>query len=332
MAALSPADLDARESAAGAVPWHALDADAVLARLNVDPAVGLAPAEVEARGARHGRNELPVAQRRSLAAMLRNQLADFTIAVLAAAAVISGLLGEWTDTAAILAIVVLNAALGVAQEWRAERAMAALKSLASPQARVRRVGVVVATGLATELGRVAALLAGAERPASPLQQRLARFGRRLAYAVLAICAVIFAVGLARGEDPLAMFLTAVSLAVAAIPEALPAVVALALAVGAYRMSREAALIRRLPAVETLGSVTFVCSDKTGTLTANRMRVERVEAASAPTSAWRWDSPAPTSRARPRRSFCSTTTSRRSCARCARAAASTTTCASSSATR
>jgi Ca2+-transporting ATPase len=360
MAALSPAGLDTRTPA-----WHALDADAVLARLNVHPTVGLTPAEVEARRARHGRNELPLAQRRSLAAMLWNQLADFMIAVLAAAAVISGLLGEWADTAAILAIVVLNAALGVAQEWRAERAMAALKSLANPQARVRRaggvatvpaaelvpgdivlleagmrvpadlrlleanalrtdeaaltgesvpvdkqfaataahdapvgerhnlahlgtlvthgrgVGVVVATGLATELGRVAALLAGAERPASPLQQRLARFGRRLAYAVLAICAVIFAVGLARGEDPLAMFLTAVSLAVAAIPEALPAVVAIALAVGAYRMSREAALIRRLPAVETLGSVTFVCTDKTGTLTANRMRVERIEAASAP---------------------------------------------------
>ncbi|GAB4480113.1 MAG: cation-translocating P-type ATPase [Burkholderiaceae bacterium] len=346
------------------MPWHALDVAAVLARVGVDPAVGLAPNEVEARRARHGRNELPAARRRSFAAMLWSQLADFMIAVLAAAAVISGLLGEWADAATILAIVALNAALGVAQQWRAERAMAALRSLANPQARVRRagavitiaaadlvpgdvalleagmrvpadlrlieasalrtdeaaltgesvpvdkhllgappsdaavgerhnvvhmgtlvthgrgVGVAVATGAATELGRVAALLGRAERPATPLQQRLAHLGRRIAYAVLAICAAIFAVGIARGEPPLAMFLTAVSLAVAAIPEALPAVVAIALAVGAYRMSREAALVRQLPAVETLGSVTFICSDKTGTLTANRMRVERIEAASA----------------------------------------------------
>jgi P-type Ca2+ transporter type 2C len=139
----------------------------------------------------------------------------------------------------------------------------------------RARAIVVATGMETALGGIAGLLRAHQAPRTPLQRRLGVLGRRLATAALVVCGIVFALGMLRGEDPVVMFLTAVSLAVAAIPEALPAVVTLALALGAQRMARHHALMRTLPAVETLGSVTVICSDKTGTLTQGRMQVELV---------------------------------------------------------
>ena len=337
-----------------AVSPHKLTAAAALEAFGADVACGLTSAEVETRIAKYGRNELEEDGGRSILQIIREQLSATLTIVLIVAAIVSGVLGDYEDAAAILAIVVLNAALGARQEYKAERAMAALKSMGAPTARVRRdgaivevpssnlvpgdivllevgafvpadvrllesnnlrleeaaltgesepvekeatitldaetpvadrrnmahlgsavasgrgIGLVVATGMETELGGVASLIRGVRDERGPLQQRLNRLGRVLAGTALAIVAVIFGLGVWRGEEIKLIFLTAVSLAVAAVPEGLPAVVTIALSLGAQRMLGRKALIRRLPAVETLGSVTLICSDKTGTLTQNRM--------------------------------------------------------------
>ncbi|MCU0235583.1 MAG: cation-translocating P-type ATPase [Acidobacteria bacterium] len=342
------------------IHWHQLDLKMVLEKLQ-SSAMGLVSEEAHRRFEHYGPNELIEKKHKSLWMMFFDQFKDFMILVLIAAAVVAGVIGDPVDAIAIAVIVLVNAVLGFVQEYRAEKAMAALKKLAAPSATVirggapesitaerlvpgdmvileagnvvpadirlmevaqlrideaaltgesepvekdtsvlsetglsigdrknmaykgtvvaygRGRGLVADTGMRTELGRIAALLQAQDERRTPLQKRLASFGQKLTYAVLAICTIVFLTGLLRGEPPLLILLTAISLAVAAIPEALPAVITISLALGAKKMVKRQALIRKLPAVETLGSVTYICSDKTGTLTLNRMTVEKVYA-------------------------------------------------------
>ncbi|MBL8793026.1 MAG: cation-translocating P-type ATPase [Planctomycetia bacterium] len=337
----------------------AQSAESLLTALETDRARGLTAAQVRERQVRYGPNELPEAPPEPRWRHFLRQFEQLVIGILIAAAVIAGLLGEWIDTLAILAIVLLNGILGFLQEARAERALAALRKLSAPVARVLRDGVllllparelvpgdrieleagdhipadarlleafglrvqeaaltgestpvdkdahavldeavalgnrrnmvyqgtlatagqasaiVVAIGTQTELGHIAGLLGRTPNEPTPLQRRLSQLGRILAALCLSIVGIIFILQLLRGGGLLEVFLLAVSLAVAAVPEGLPAVVTVALALGLQRMVRRHALIRRLPSVETLGSVTVICSDKTGTLTRNEMTVSEV---------------------------------------------------------
>ncbi|UWP79597.1 cation-transporting P-type ATPase [Dactylosporangium fulvum] len=307
---------------------------------------GLDAAEVATLQHRHGRNELPAVKPPSVAARVAAQLRDPLIIVLLAAMVVTAVLRDVSDLVVIMLVVVLNTTVGVVQEIRADRAVAALRRMAAPFARVRRdgaettipsaelvpgdvvrieagdivpadlhvveavrlsvdeaaltgesmpvtkaagddlsagtvtatgraVGVVSRIGADSALGRIAALVSGQPRRATPLQHRLAGLGKVLAAVAVALSGVVLVVGVARGEPFGEMLLAAVSLTVAAVPESLPAVVTLALALGAHRMARQAAIVRRLPAVETLGSVTVLATDKTGTLTEGVMSVDRL---------------------------------------------------------
>lgn len=342
--------------------WHHLSSQESLRILDSDIGQGLTSQQADERLKEFGPNELVEQPGRSLILILWEQLRGALILLLFVAAIVSAAVGDIEDAVAILAIVALNTALGVRQEYKAEEAMTALKRMSTPVVKLRRdgrlielpsqklvpgdvlvleagaavpadirlletavvrideailtgesepvdksatstyaeeialgdrrnmayrgtkvvygraTGIVVETGMRTELGRIADLIQTVDKEPTPLQRRLDRLGRTLVVAAIGIVAIVFVVGLSQGQALDLMFITAVSLAVAAAPEGLPAVATISLALGARRMLARDALIRSLPAVETLGSVTCICSDKTGTLTQNRMRVTRVVAA------------------------------------------------------
>jgi P-type Ca2+ transporter type 2C len=337
--------------------WHRLNTTEVFELMGSRPG-GLSSAVAEEKLLQYGPNQLTEGKKKTIAGILLGQFKDVMILILLVAAIISGAIGDLTDTIVILVIVMLNAVIGFFQEYRAEKAMQALKQMAVTQAKVLRggqvswlsavelvpgdviileagdsvpadiritesvnlkveeaaltgeshavdkithtleiddipvgdkknmaykgtfvtygrgSGVIVATGMQTELGRIAKMLQE-EEVLTPLQQRMLLFGKKLSILVLFLCMVFFLAGWLRGEDILKMIMTSISLAVAAIPEALPAVITISLALAAKRMIRYNSLIRKLPAVETLGSVTYICTDKTGTLTKNKMHVEEV---------------------------------------------------------
>lgn len=343
--------------------WHCETADSIAGLLQASGETGLTAVAAAERRAIAGSNRLTEAPPVSIWIRLASQFRDLVIWILIVAAVIAGISGEWIDTVAILAIVVLNGLIGFTQEERAERALASLQKLSSPMTRAMRdgtlqqipaedlvpgdcitleagdnvpadarlltafslqvqeaaltgesvpvekhadvllpqnaplgdrrnmlyMGTVVSTGKATamvvttgmemELGSIAGMLNRSEREQTPLQKRLAELGKVLVVVCLVIVVIIFALQMMRGGKPLETLLVSVSLAVAAVPEGLPAVVTMTLALGLQRMVRRNALVRKLPSVETLGSVNVVCSDKTGTLTRNEMTVREVLVAS-----------------------------------------------------
>ncbi|MGH2581568.1 MAG: cation-translocating P-type ATPase [Anaerolineales bacterium] len=339
--------------------WHQLGREEVAEKLASSQDRGLSVEEAKQRLEKYGLNRLEEAPPKRFITMLWEQLNSFVIYLLFAAAIISMILGEWVEAAAVMAIVVLNAGFGIAQERRAEQALAALRKLASPDAQVLRDGrrltipsyevvpgdvvfveagnyipadirlfeavnlrieeaaltgesvpvektaarleqadvalgdrintafmgtlvaygrgrgIVVATRMRTQVGLIATMLQSVHHEPTPLQRRLEELGRWLGWAVLAICTIVFLVGWLRGQPALEMFEVAVTLAIAAVPEGLPAVVTISLALGMREMIRHNALIRRLSSVETLGSATVIGSDKTGTLTQNAMTVTSV---------------------------------------------------------
>lgn len=338
---------------------YTLSREEIIKRLESDSEMGLSSTAAEQRQKIYGKNELEAEEMVPLWKKFVEQFKDVMILVLIVAAIISGAMGEVIDAALIIAIVIINAVLGVYQEGKAEKAIEALQKMAAPEARVLRNGeqtmikaaeivpgdivildagdivpadirllessnlqaeeasltgesvpvdkdaefisdaelgigdrsnmvfsstaltygrgrgIVVEISEKTEVGKIAKRLKGIEQEATPLQKSLNDLGKILAIICLAVCAIVFVVGLFQGGDLLELFMTAVSLAVAAIPEGLPAIVTIVLALGMNRMAKKNAIVKRLLAVETLGSVDTICSDKTGTLTQNEMTVTRL---------------------------------------------------------
>ena len=345
--------------------WHTISPEGVAQALSSDKSKGLNPQDARQRLNRHGRNVLPEGRKRTLLRMFLDQFRDMLVLILVAACLVSFAMKEVTDALVILAILVLNALLGVIQERKASRALEALKKMSVPFCEVirqgatseisseevvpgdlvvlregdavpadlrltevfnlradeasltgesapveksaevlaadatlpertnmayagthvtygRGMGLVVATGMERQIGQIAALLGRQEQTVTPLARNLAGLGKLLGIITLATCAAVFAAGMLwsrnrpqQGLEAIKnMFMVSVSLAVAAIPEGLPAITTIVLALGVYRMSRHHAIVRKLPAVETLGCATYICTDKTGTLTQNRMTVTR----------------------------------------------------------
>lgn len=337
--------------------WFSKTEADVLKELVVDPAVGLSSEEVAKRLAQYGPNKLKGKPKKSLLSLFLSQLKDMLIYVLLGATLITMFIGEYVDAIIILLVVFVNAAIGVIQESKAEKAIEALQQMTTPKSLVRRdgkakeisseeivpgdivlidagryipadlrliesanlqieesaltgesvpsdksaselyedpktpigdrnnmafmstlatygrgEGVVIATAMDTEIGQIAKILDEEHEEMTPLQRRLDELGKTLGFIAIGICALIFGIALIQKRDLFEMFLTAISLAVAAIPEGLAAIVAIVLALGVTRMSKINAIIKKLPAVETLGSVNIICSDKTGTLTQNKMTV------------------------------------------------------------
>lgn len=348
------------ESEATVLLFHTQSTQQVIDEFGVDIESGLTEEEARQRRSQYGPNKLQTHKRKSIFMMFVAQLQDVLIYVLMGAVIITMLMGEYVDGIIIMAVILINATLGVVQEVRAGNAIEALRNMASPKALVKRdgqtkeidsedvvpgdiivldagryipadlrlfesanlqidesaltgesvavtkdadaifsedytplgdrtnlaymttlvtygrgTGIVVGTGTKTEVGNIARILSEDDETKTPLEIRLDKLGKTLGIGAIIVCVVIFGISLIQGRDMAEMFLTSVSLAVASIPEGLAAIVAVVLSIGVTQMAKRNAIIKRLPAVETLGSVNIVCSDKTGTLTQNKMTVQEV---------------------------------------------------------
>ena len=345
--------------------WQSFNVGEVARKLRTNIERGLSKEEAENRRNKHGPNKLEEKKKENIFIRFIKEFKDFMIIILIIAAIISAVVSyiqgqnDYIDSIIIIAIVVLNAIMGLVQEAKAEKSLEALKDMSAPVAKVRRDGriltikgtevvpgdivlleagnyvpadcrlinsynlkveessltgetvpvtkdaevlldsktpigdtlnmafantivvnghaeaIVTETGMNTKVGQIAKMIITNEAPETPIQRKLGEVGKTLGIACLCICAFIFVIGILKKIEPVEMFMTSVGLAVAAIPEGLPAIVTIMLSIGVTRMAKKNSIVRKLPAVETLGSSSVICSDKTGTLTQNKMKVTKI---------------------------------------------------------